>query len=459
MPRLSIHLFFVCLLSTCSLHGTTPLEWQVGVATRDITPKDKLWLSGYASRDRPAEGTLLPLKSKVLWITDAHQNDAVLITLDLIGIDRSLSMEIKVALAREFDLRQDAICLSTSHTHTGPVVGHNLQSMYFLSEDQAEKIDAYTTFLKSAILEAVRDARSSKTSATLAFGRGETDFAVNRRNNPEAKVPELRAADALLGPVDHDVPLLSVRNPSGNLLAVAFGYACHSTTLSSYEYSGDYGGFAQQAIEEAIPGSVALFWAGCGGDINPLPRREVELAEKYGDMLAETVIRHVEKDMVTLKPVIHTYLEHIPLRFSRLPNRTRLKEDTMSENRYVASRATLLLEQIEQGRPLESTYPYPVQLWTLGNELNWIMLGGEVVVDYSLEFKQLFGVDTTWTMAYANDVMAYIPSLRVLLEGGYEGEGAMVYYGLPSPWAPDVEDRIHSAVKRMIQRPIPTTNP
>ena len=37
---------------------------------------------------------------------------------------------------------------------------------------------------------------------------------------------------------------------------------------------------------------------------------------------------------------------------------------------------------------------------------------------------------------YANDVMAYIPSLRVLKEGGYEGGGAMIYYGLPTVWAP-----------------------
>ncbi len=47
--------------------------------------------------------------------------------------------------------------------------------------------------------------------------------------------------------------------------------------------------------------------------------------------------------------------------------------------------------------------------------------------------------------------MAYIPSLRVLKEGGYEGGGAMLYYGLPSIWGTRVEelivDNVHQAVK------------
>jgi hypothetical protein len=43
---------------------------------------------------------------------------------------------------------------------------------------------------------------------------------------------------------------------------------------------------------------------------------------------------------------------------------------------------------------------------------------------------------------YSNDVMAYIPSRRVLLEGGYEGESAMIYYGLPTKWSAEVEEHI-----------------
>jgi hypothetical protein len=71
-----------------------------------------------------------------------------------------------------------------------------------------------------------------------------------------------------------------------------------------------------------------------------------------------------------------------------------------------------------------------------------VFLGGEVVVDYSIRLKRQLGPRPTWVAGYANDVMAYIPSKRVLQEGGYEGGGAMVYYGLPAPWAAGVEERI-----------------
>ena len=92
-----------------------------------------------------------------------------------------------------------------------------------------------------------------------------------------------------------------------------------------------------------------------------------------------------------------------------------------------------------------------MQTWRLGDELLFVTLGGEVVVDYALRLKAELGRERTWVAGYANDVMAYIPSRRVLAEGGYEGGGAMVYYGQPSIWAPPVEElivrQVHEQVK------------
>jgi hypothetical protein len=85
----------------------------------------------------------------------------------------------------------------------------------------------------------------------------------------------------------------------------------------------------------------------------------------------------------------------------------------------------------------------------------WAFLGGEVVVDFSLRLKREAAPAPVWTAAYANDVMAYIPSLRVLREGRYEGEGAMVYYGLPSKWDETVEERIVAEVREQQKRLAP----
>ena len=48
--------------------------------------------------------------------------------------------------------------------------------------------------------------------------------------------------------------------------------------------------------------------------------------------------------------------------------------------------------------------------------------------------------------------MCYIPSLRVLKEGGYEANESMIYYGQPGPFAEDVEDRLMKSVSSVMTR-------
>ena len=110
---------------------------------------------------------------------------------------------------------------------------------------------------------------------------------MNRRNNREAEVAQLLAKGTpLAGPVDHAVPIMTVTRPDGHRDAILFGYACHPTTLSFMTWCGDYPGFAQLELEKNHPGATAMFVNTCGGDQNPLPRRSVELCQKYGHELA-----------------------------------------------------------------------------------------------------------------------------------------------------------------------------
>jgi hypothetical protein len=219
--------------------------------------------------------------------------------------------------------------------------------------------------------------------------------------------------------------------------------------LDGYKFSGDYAGFAQISIEKAHPGTQAMFVAGCGADQNPLPRRTVEIAQGYGDQLARSVQRVLSTPMTPISGPMSTAYTEIPLGYGELPSREKLEADTKSATLSVANRARTLLATIERLGHLPRDYPYPVQAWRLG-DLNWVFLGGEVVVDYSLRLKRNLGSSRTWVSAYCNDVMAYIPSRRVLKEGGYEGGGAMLYYGLPSPWAESVEEDVVGAVGRLI---------
>ena len=404
-----------------------------------------MWMAGYASRDHVAEGKLTDLWAKALVLQSERGQRGLLVTLDLIGIDRELALAMRGEICEKLGFRPREIVFCTSHTHTGPVVAENLRPMHYalLDAPQRELVSQYALFVRRQVLQVAGDALESIQPVTLAHGNGRATFAVNRRNNRESDVPRLRETQQLVGPVDHDVPVLAVRNKAdGRLSAVAFGYACHATVLSSYKWSGDYPGFAQMALEKKNADCIALFWAGCGADQNPLPRRSVNLAKEYGGRLADAVQNVLDGEMSELSPDLQTVHNEIPLALESPPSLDEIERDANSEDRFVSSRATYLLRRIQAGDDIGAAYPYPVASWRLGENLGWVFLGGEVVVDFAIRLKGEMHGAHTWVASYSNDVMAYIPSRRVLREGGYEGGGAMVYYGLPARWEEDVEQRI-----------------
>ena len=420
--------------------------WQAGFGRANITPEKFMWMSGYGSRTAPADGKETDLWTKAM-VLKAGDRTLVLVTLDLVGIDRDLSLKVCKLIQEKHKLPREAIILSMSHTHCGPVVGTNLRSMYFYDDEQAKLVDDYTAKLPALILKAVDIAAAAVEPVALSWATGTAGFAVNRRENKEPDVPKLREAGQLKGPVDHDVPVLAARDAKGTLKGVVFGYACHATVMAYQKWSGDYPGFAQLDLEKTHPGATAMFFAGCGADQNPLPRRSVELAKNYGKQLADAVEAVLAKPMTALPAEWAGAYKEIDLPLADLPSRDALVKDSTSPDKYVASRAKMLLKRLEAGVPLPASYPYPVQSWRLG-DLTLVTLGGEVVVDYALRLKRELGPQRTWVMGYANDVMAYIPSARVLKEGGYEGAGAMVYYGLPTVWGDKVEELIVAEMVR-----------
>ncbi len=441
-----------------SVGNAAEASWKAGTARAVITPKTPMWMSGYAARNKPSQGVVHDLWAKALALEDPNGHRVVLITLDVCGIGRDLSNRVRDAVEKRLGIERDEIVIACSHTHSGPVVGNNLLAMYNLDPQQADLVRRYAHILEQTILQISEQAIGRLAGARLSWGNGRCDFAVNRRTNKEAEVPALQARLELKGPVDHDVPVLRIDRFDRSLLAVVFGYACHCTVLDGYEFCGDYAGFAQIDLESRYRTAQAMFVAGCGGDQNPIPRRSVELAELYGKMLSDSCDAVLAGQLRSINGALDSKYGEIALAFAPLPSREAIERDTKSPNFFTASRARLLLETINRRGSLEKTYPYPVQVWKLG-DLTWIFLGGEVVVDYSLRIKRNRGSSYTWVSAYCNDVMAYIPSKRVLDEGGYEGGGAMLYYGLPASWSPDVEEAIIAAVARRVQAVTPRLRP
>jgi neutral ceramidase len=423
--------------------------WKAGTAKADITPAKPIWMAGYGGRTKESEGVLHPLWVKALALEDAQGNRAVIIGTDTLGMTASIYANLKARLAKEHNLQPAQIMLNASHTHTGPVLRGGLYDIYPLNAAHIKRIDEYSARLENEIVRITGEALKNLEPVTLKHGIGITRFGVNRRENkPYSAVPKLIAANALKGPIDHDVPVLAVYKGL-ELKAVVFGYACHSTTLGIQKFSGDYSGFTQIALEKSHPNALAIFSAGCGADINPLPRRVVHLAERYGNMLAAAVEETLLQKMQPLEPKLTTRIKTVPLEYGALPEPAALAAAAKNQNSYRGRWAARMLKLQAAGN-LPKTYPYPIQCWRVG-DLLWLTMGGEVVVDFSLKFKKQHG-PRTWVTSYCNDVMAYIPTFRVLQEGGYEGQSSMAVYGLPADrWKPNVEDLVTEGIQNLVK--------
>jgi neutral ceramidase len=441
---------WVVLVLLLASSGTCVGQWKVGLERENITPAEPLWMAGYAARTRPADGKLHDLWAKALVLEDEVGGRVLLITLDLLGVDRDFTTRLTQRLESEAGWERARVAVCCSHTHSGPVAGTLLLGMYPLDGQQQQWIQAYTRDLEDRLVQLAQRAAEKLEPMQVGWATGHCSIAVNRRNNPEPEVPARRTAGQLLGPVDHDVPILVLRDSQNTVRGVVFGYACHATTLNDQMWCGDWPGFAQLELETKFPHCQAMFFAGCGGDQNPLPRRVLELAQDYGRTMADSVKTAIETSIYPIHGPLGVAQEDVPLAFANVPTVASLQEIVAAAeqeqepkpSRYEVARAVLLLEQAETKGLIAAEYPYGIQTWQLGDGPSWVFLSGEVVVDYAMRIKQEQGEETTWVAAYANDVMGYIPSERVLAEGGYEGGAAMVYYGLPSPWQAGLENKI-----------------
>lgn len=448
------HLLFLALIfvaiNSAVAHAQDDI-WQAGLALRVITPIEPMWLGGYAARKEPSQGKLHDLYAKAVAFEDNSGERAVLVTIDLIGISREIRLAVEQAVAKEFQLPAASLVINASHTHCGAELRWKKSSMYQLPKREIQKIKAYGDRLKRELTELVGEALADLRPANVGYTHGRAGFAMNRRLPQGAQFVNRPYAD---GPVDHDVPVLAISAPDRNLRGLVFGYACHNTTLGIQKFNGDYAGFAQQYLQQAHRGVIAMFVAGCGGDQNPQPRRTIELAKQHGRALANAVEAAIISPIQPLAGTIRTAQEIVPLKFSPPPTRTELTLQVENGNVYEKRHARQLLEQLDSEGKLPSTYPYPIHVWRLGNQLLFTALAGEPVVDYSLRLKRELTTSHVWVAGYSNDVFAYIPTRRILLEGGYEGGGAMTYTTLPGPWAPSVEKDVVDAVHRLVAQTV-----
>jgi len=414
--------------------------YQVGLSKVDITPSFPIRLSGFSSRKTESEGVRQKIFARALAIRGQGE-PIVLIAVESIGISPELRDEVTKRLQTTRKIAPDRVAFCSTHSHTAPTLRGVLPTMFGepLTPAQQQHVDQYTDELIQKVERAAVDALDNLVPSTISFGIGQAGFAQNRRTPG--------------GPVDHQLPVLVITGPDGKVRGIYLGYACHCVLLRDNLVSGDWAGAASDQLEQKFPGSVALVSIGCGADSNPAtdPQQDqAQVAAQHGREIVDEVGRLLaDKKLTPVHGEIECQLEMLPLPLQPIAPRDKWVERSQipgPEGYY----ARVQLERIDGGETLPTEVPYPIQTWKFGKSLAMVFLGGEVVVDYAIRLKKELGADRLWVTAYANSAPAYIPSERILKEGGYEGGQAMQYYALPALFAPGLEDRIIAAISKQL---------
>ncbi|HXG10083.1 MAG TPA: neutral/alkaline non-lysosomal ceramidase N-terminal domain-containing protein [Gemmataceae bacterium] len=439
----------LAFLVVASALGAAELEWKIGLARVKITPERPIFLAGYAARNKPFEKVESDLYVKALALEDRAGQRGVIVTSDLIGFSAAVAEPICERLREKAGLKREQILLNSSHTHTGPALSLNPSARDSMSAGDAQRTVEYTRQLQDKVVEVVLRALEKMEPARLSRGSGVVHFVMNRR--------EFTPGGVILGNnprglADRSVPVLRGDTPEGKPLVVLFGAAAHNTTLTPQHYiiCGDYAGFAQSHIEERYPGMQAMFLLGCAGDANPYPRGTLELSREHGASLGKEVCRVLEGKLEPVRGPLRIAFDRVELPLQPPPPREQLERWAKQGPSYRQPLARQMLAALDKGQKLPDRYTCPVTVWQFGPDLTLVGLPGEVVVDYVILLEKALGPNRLWVAGYCNDVFGYLPSARVLAEGGYETRG--LTSGGTGLFAPNAQDVLVEKVRELAQK-------
>jgi neutral ceramidase len=450
MTRRSL-LPWIVTATLCAAHPLAAAEWQAGFAAVKITPETPVAMAGYASRNHPSEGVITDLYAKVLVLMDSNGQRAVWITTDLIGIRGVVTEAICQRIGERTGLKRHQLLINSSHTHTGPAFAESDVVAYGIADGAVANMRAYRQLLQERIVGAVEQALRRMEPVELSYGSGVVPFVMNRREFTSDRGVILGVNPR--GPADRTMPLLKVATADGTVRAVVFGAATHNTTLTGDEYriSGDYAGFAQEYVQKQLPGVQAMFVQGFAGDSNPHPRGTLDIARQHGETLGREVLRVLGSKLTLVQGPLNLQFDYADIPLAAAPPRAEIEKMTgRGSPSWRAWMATQMIQALDKGRTLPTHYHAPIAVWQFGGDLTLVALSGEAVVDYAPLIERAIGPTGLWLSAYNNDVFGYLPSARVLAEGGYETRGAV--HGGPGFFAAEAQDVVVAKVKELADK-------
>jgi neutral ceramidase len=199
---------------------------------------------------------------------------------------------------------------------------------------------------------------------------------------------------------------------------------------------------------------VGLFLQGCGGDAKVSVLAEGERwrpgtwedVTAAGTTVAEEVGRVLDTGLTEVEPHVcaRTVETRWPLEPARDDAALAAIRDDASADEWRRQWAQNQLDARGRGEPVATEMPVTVQGVQLGQGLRLVGLEGEVVAELGLLMQSVYGGGITVPLGYCNGTQAYLPTSRMLEEGGYEAESAWEY-GHPAALAKGTEEIVTRA--------------
>ena len=428
------------LLSLLLAAPAPAAELLVGAAQVDITPAKGTPMSGYYSM-RAAEGTHDPLFARAL-VIEYDGVKAALVSLDLIHTTFGMTADARKRIEAETKIPAAGVMLFATHAHTGPVLAEPGAYAAAVGGDH-KLVKDYMTDLPKKIADAVARADAARKPAKAFRGIGkEEGLAFNRRfhmadgtvgwNPGKLNKNVLKPA----GPTDPAVPVVQfvTADKEAKVIATYVNFAMHADTVGGLYFSADYMGVVADTLAKVYgEQAVTVFGLGCCGDVNHInvnsdrPQKGHAEAARIGGRLAGEVLRVID----TSRPV-----EAGPLVVStataelEVPTVTddelEFARGVVKQVRAEAKPAPKFLDQVQAfkavdvrerlGKPLAPE----VQAISLGNELAWVSLPGEIFVDLGLQIKDGSPFKQTMINELANGSVGYVPTKLAYSQGNYE---------------------------------------
>lgn len=406
-----------------------------------ISPKVGTGLAGYV-RKHTSKGIFDDLYLQMLLLEDKKKNQLLLISAELIGFEEDFVKKFRTWVQRKNPkLKAAHIMFNATHTHCGPCTSR--------FTDEVGRIDnEYLSFLESSLKEGYQSLVSLPLkSGKLKYGKScRFHFAMNRRKKVQEKVngksqDMISLAPNPKGPIDPELNLIIISSKSEELFIANYG--CHPTTRGGYHISGDFPGAAAREIRSSsYKKREFIFLQGAAGD-NRVPvmdeeqesfiQGDSEKVTELGHLFAKEVLKVSEKGMKDIQADFHASHHFFLLLYDEQNDLTRKKwaRNSKQYRRLVRWRKE---NQSQDGVQLEWN------VWNFSKELSFIALSGEVCHEISLRAKKISKTENNFFMGYTNGCPGYIPSDKIVKEGGYEGHDAAYVYGQPHPFKEGIID-------------------